>query len=562
MTIHTQLSAFFVPKMNEAINFIAYLCAKFIVKMSKLLEKEINKRKTFGIISHPDAGKTTLTEKLLLFGGAIQEAGAVKSNKIKKSATSDFMEIERQRGISVATSVLAFEYRDKKINILDTPGHKDFAEDTYRTLTAVDSVIVVIDVAKGVEEQTEKLVEVCRMRNIPMLLFINKLDREGKDAFDLLDEVEQKLNLSVTPLSWPIGMGERFQGIYSIYEKNIQLFSAQNKQKVSEAIEFEDINNPELDEIIGEEAAETLREELDLIDGVYPAFDSEAYLKGELQPVFFGSALNNFGVKELLDAFIDIAPNPMPKQSDTRLVEPNEDKFTGFVFKIHANMDPKHRDRLAFVKVVSGKFERNKPYLHVRQDKNLKFSSPNAFFADKKEIIDESFPGDIVGLHDTGNFRIGDTLTEGEKLNFKGIPSFSPEHFRYVNNADPMKAKQFEKGIDQLMDEGVAQLFTLEYNNRKIIGTVGALQFEVIEYRLEHEYNAKVSYENINIHKACWVECEDEKSEEFQDFLRVKQKYLARDKYNQLVFLADSAFTIQMTQQKYPSIQLHMVSEF
>ncbi|MGV4530096.1 peptide chain release factor 3 [Ornithobacterium rhinotracheale] len=530
--------------------------------MSKLLEKEINKRKTFGIISHPDAGKTTLTEKLLLFGGAIQEAGAVKSNKIKKSATSDFMEIERQRGISVATSVLAFEYRDKKINILDTPGHKDFAEDTYRTLTAVDSVIVVIDVAKGVEEQTEKLVEVCRMRNIPMLVFINKLDREGKDAFDLLDEVEQKLNLSVMPLSWPIGMGERFQGIYSIYEKNIQLFSAQNKQKVSEAIEFEDINNPELDEIIGEEAAETLREELDLIDGVYPAFDSEAYLKGELQPVFFGSALNNFGVKELLDAFIDIAPNPMPKQSDTRLVEPNEDKFTGFVFKIHANMDPKHRDRLAFVKVVSGKFERNKPYLHVRQDKNLKFSSPNAFFADKKEIIDESFPGDIVGLHDTGNFRIGDTLTEGEKLNFKGIPSFSPEHFRYVNNADPMKAKQFEKGIDQLMDEGVAQLFTLEYNNRKIIGTVGALQFEVIEYRLEHEYNAKVSYENINIHKACWVECEDEKSEEFQDFLRVKQKYLARDKYNQLVFLADSAFTIQMTQQKYPSIQLHMVSEF
>ncbi|MRJ08529.1 peptide chain release factor 3 [Ornithobacterium rhinotracheale] len=530
--------------------------------MSKLLEKEINKRKTFGIISHPDAGKTTLTEKLLLFGGAIQEAGAVKSNKIKKSATSDFMEIERQRGISVATSVLAFEYRDKKINILDTPGHKDFAEDTYRTLTAVDSVIVVIDVAKGVEEQTEKLVEVCRMRNIPILVFINKLDREGKDAFDLLDEVEQKLNLSVTPLSWPIGMGERFQGIYSIYEKNIQLFSAQNKQKVSEAIEFEDINNPELDEIIGEEAAETLREELDLIDGVYPAFDSEAYLKGELQPVFFGSALNNFGVKELLDAFIDIAPNPMPKQSDTRLVEPNEDKFTGFVFKIHANMDPKHRDRLAFVKVVSGKFERNKPYLHVRQDKNLKFSSPNAFFADKKEIIDESFPGDIVGLHDTGNFRIGDTLTEGEKLNFKGIPSFSPEHFRYVNNADPMKAKQFEKGIDQLMDEGVAQLFTLGYNNRKIIGTVGALQFEVIEYRLEHEYNAKVTYENINIHKACWVECEDEKSEEFQDFLRVKQKYLARDKYNQLVFLADSAFTIQMTQQKYPSIQLHMVSEF
>lgn len=530
--------------------------------MSKLLQKEIQKRKTFGIISHPDAGKTTLTEKLLLFGGAIQEAGAVKSNKIKKSATSDFMEIERQRGISVATSVLAFEYKGKKINILDTPGHKDFAEDTYRTLTAVDSVIVVIDVAKGVEEQTEKLVEVCRMRNIPMLVFINKLDREGKDAFDLLDEVEQKLNLTVTPLSWPIGIGERFKGIYNIWEKNIQLFSSQNKQKISEGIEIDDLTSLELNEILGNEAAETLREEVDLVTGVYPDFNKEEYLKGQLQPVFFGSALNNFGVRELLNAFIEIAPNPLPKESDLRMVQPTEENFTGFVFKIHANMDPKHRDRLAFVKVVSGKFERNTPYLHVRNGKNLKFSSPNAFFADKKEIIDESFPGDIVGLHDTGNFRIGDTLTQGEELQFKGIPSFSPEHFRYVNNADPMKAKQFEKGIDQLMDEGVAQLFTLEYNNRKIIGTVGALQFEVIEYRLEHEYNAKVNYENINIHKACWVEPLDENSEEFKDFLRVKQKYLARDKYHQLVFLADSAFTIQMTEQKYPSIKLHTVSEF
>lgn len=530
--------------------------------MSKEILKEIQKRKTFGIVSHPDAGKTTLTEKLLLFGGAIQEAGAVKSNKIKKGATSDFMEIERQRGISVATSVLAFEYKGKKINILDTPGHKDFAEDTFRTLTAVDSVIVVIDVAKGVEEQTGKLVKVCRMRNIPMLVFINKLDREGKDAFDLLDEVEQKLGLTVTPLSIPIGMGARFQGIYNLFEKNIQLFSPENKQKISEGIQFEDLSHPELDEIIGEDAAETLREEVDLVEGVYPEFNKEDYLEGNLQPVFFGSALNNFGVRELLDAFIEIAPNPLSKESDLRMVSPEEEKFTGFVFKIHANMDPKHRDRLAFVKVVSGKFQRNTPYLHVRQDKKLKFSSPNAFFADKKAVVEESFPGDIVGLHDTGNFRIGDTLTEGEKLSFKGVPSFSPEHFRYVNNADPMKAKQFEKGLDQLMDEGVAQLFVLEYNNRKIIGTVGALQFEVIEYRLEHEYNAKVSYENINIHKACWVEIEDEKSEEFLDFLRVKQKYLAKDKFGQLVFLADSAFTVQMTQQKYPSVKLHFVSEF
>ncbi|MGS2761729.1 peptide chain release factor 3 [Sinomicrobium sp. M5D2P9] len=526
------------------------------------LVKEINKRRTFGIISHPDAGKTTLTEKLLLFGGAIQEAGAVKSNKIKKGATSDFMEIERQRGISVATSVLGFYYKDKKINILDTPGHKDFAEDTFRTLTAVDSVIVVIDVAKGVEEQTEKLVQVCRMRNIPMIVFINKLDREGKDAFDLLDEVEQKLGLQVTPLSFPIGMGYDFKGIYNIWEKNINLFSGDSKKNIEETIAFDNIDDPELDGIIGKDAAETLRENLELVHGVYPEFDRDAYLKGELQPVFFGSALNNFGVRELLDCFVDIAPFPRPKKSEERLVKPDEETFSGFVFKIHANMDPKHRDRLAFIKIVSGTFERNTPYLHVRHNKKMKFSSPNAFFAEKKEIVDISYAGDIVGLHDTGNFKIGDTLTEGEILSFKGIPNFSPEHFRYINNADPMKAKQLMKGIDQLMDEGVAQLFTLELNGRKVIGTVGALQYEVIQYRLEHEYGAKCTYENFPIHKACWVEPEDPKSEEFTEFKRVKQKFLATDKQGQLVFLADSSFSIQMTQQKYPSVKLHFSSEY
>ena len=525
------------------------------------LLQEISKRKTFGIISHPDAGKTTLTEKLLLFGGAIQEAGAVKSNKIKKGATSDFMEIERQRGISVATSVLAFEYKGKKINILDTPGHKDFAEDTYRTLTAVDSVIVVIDVAKGVEEQTEKLVEVCRMRKIPMLVFINKLDREGKDAFDLLDEVEQKLGLKVVPLSLPIGMGSDFQGIYNIWEKNIQLFLEEKKQKVGETIVINDINDSSVDEIIGEKAAATLRDELELIESVYPEFDREQYLTGEQQPVFFGSALNNFGVRELLDAFVEIAPMPQPKESDLRLVKPEEKNFTGFVFKIHANMDPKHRDRLAFVKIVSGTFKRNENYLLVREGKKMKFSSPNAFFADKKEVVDESFPGDIVGLHDTGSFRIGDTLTAGEELQFKGIPSFSPEHFRYINNDDPLKAKQLAKGIDQLMDEGVAQLFTLEMNGRKIIGTVGALQYEVIQYRLEHEYGAKCTYEPIGIHKACWIEA-DEKSDEFKEFARLKQRFMARDNHGQLVFLADSAFTIHMTQEKFPNVKLHFISEW
>ncbi|MEE2772175.1 MAG: peptide chain release factor 3 [Bacteroidota bacterium] len=525
-------------------------------------QKEINKRRTFGIVSHPDAGKTTLTEKLLLFGGAIQEAGAVKSNKIKKGATSDFMEIERQRGISVATSVLAFEYEGIKINILDTPGHKDFAEDTFRTLTAVDSVIVVVDVAKGVEEQTEKLVEVCRMRNIPMIVFINKLDREGKDAFELLDEIEQKLNLTVTPLSFPIGMGYDFKGIYNIWEKNVNLFTGDPRKDIEETIEIDDLSSSELDDLIGEKSAGTLRDELELAQGVYPEFDRQAYLEGRLQPVFFGSALNNFGVRELLDCFISIAPPPRPKESDTRLVKPDEKDFTGFVFKIHANMDPKHRDRLAFVKIVSGKFERNKNYLHVRNGKNMKFSSPNAFFAEKKEVVDVSWPGDIVGLHDTGNFKIGDTLTEGEQLMYKGIPSFSPEHFRYINNADPMKSKQLEKGIDQLMDEGVAQLFVLELNGRKIIGTVGALQFEVIQYRLEHEYGAKCTYENLNVHKATWVEPADPKNEEFQDFKRVKSKFLAKDKSGQLVFLADSPFSLQMTQQKYPSIKFHFTSEF
>ncbi len=547
--------------LNSGLLGISSIFANYLVKIMSFL-KEIQRRRTFGIISHPDAGKTTLTEKLLLFGGAIQEAGAVKNNKIKKGATSDFMEIERQRGISVSTSVLAFNYRDKKINILDTPGHKDFAEDTFRTLTAVDSVIVVIDVAKGVEEQTEKLVAVCRMRHIPIIVFINKLDREGKDAFDLMDEVEQKLGLSVTPLSFPIGMGYDFQGIYNIWGKNINLFSGDSRKNIEDTIAFSDIESPELEKIIGEKPAIKLRDELELISEVYPQFDREQYLAGNLQPVFFGSALNNFGVRELLDCFIEIAPSPKPKESETRLVKPEEEKMAGFVFKIHANMDPKHRDRLAFVKIVSGTFERNKPYMHVRLNKNLKFSSPNAFFAEKKEIVDISYPGDIVGLHDTGNFKIGDTLTEGEIMSFKGIPSFSPEHFRYINNADPLKAKQLDKGVDQLMDEGVAQLFTLEMNNRKVIGTVGALQYEVIQYRLEHEYGAKCSYEMFPVHKACWVKPNDAKSEEFKEFKRIKQKFLAHDKYGQLVFLADSEFTIQMTQSKFPNVKLFFTSEF
>lgn len=522
--------------------------------------EELNKRKTFGIISHPDAGKTTLTEKLLLFGGAIQVAGAVKSNKIKRGATSDFMEIERQRGISVATSVMAFDYRDAKINILDTPGHQDFAEDTYRTLTAVDSVIVVIDVAKGVETQTEKLVEVCRMRKTPMIVFINKLDREGKDAFDLLDELETKLGITVTPQSWPIGMGQRFQGVYNIYEQKLVLFHAHGKQSEEEIIEFDDINDPELETHIGKEAAAELREEMQIVTEVYPKLDNETYLNGDLCPVFFGSAINNFGVKELLDCFVEIAPGPLQRVTEERPIAPDEKDFAGFVFKIHANMDPKHRDRIAFLRVCAGTFERNTNYLHVRKNKKIKFSNPTSFMAEKKTVVDEAYPGDVIGLYDSGNFKIGDTLTAGEVLHFKGIPSFSPEQFRYVNNADPMKSKQLAKGLDQLMDEGVAQLFTRESNGRKIIGTVGALQFEVIEYRLKNEYGASVRYEPVNLAKACWVNSDN--PEAMKEFLARRKRDIAKDTQGQYVFLAESNWTLQTVKDNHPEIQFHNTSEF
>lgn len=523
-------------------------------------EDEINRRRTFAIISHPDAGKTTLTEKLLLYGGAINIAGAVKSNKIKKTATSDFMEIERQRGISVATSVMGFEYLGKKINILDTPGHQDFAEDTFRTLTAADSVIVVLDVAKGVEPQTEKLVKVCRMRKTPIIIFINKLDRIGKDAFDLLDEIESKLLIKVRPLTWPIGMGPDLKGVYNLYENNLVLYSPNSSERVSETVSISDINTEELDKQIGHNDASILREEVELVESVYPEFDNEVYLNGNISPVFFGSAINTFGVQELLHCFLDIAPSPLPKESEERLVDPYEENFTGFIFKIHANMDPKHRDRLAFVKIVSGMFRRNTNYKHIRLGRNIKFSSPTAFMAEKKSIIDEAYPGDIVGLHDTGNFKIGDTLTEGEQIKYKGIPSFSPEMFRFVNNADPMKSKQLAKGLDQLMDEGVAQLFIMKTNGRKLIGTVGALQFEVIQYRLKHEYGASCTYENHNIHKACWLSCNNK--EQFEKFKKVKYRSMAIDKFGRDVFMADSAFTIQMTQQKFPDVKFHFTSEF
>lgn len=526
---------------------------------------EIQRRRTFAIISHPDAGKTTLTEKFLLFGGQIQVAGAVKNNKIRKTATSDWMDIEKQRGISVSTSVMEFDYlpEDKtgepyKINILDTPGHQDFAEDTYRTLTAVDSAIIVVDSAKGVEAQTRKLMEVCRMRNTPVIIFVNKMDREGRDPFDLLDELEQELQIHVRPLSWPIGQGVKFKGVYNIYEHKLNLFTP-NKQRVTEKVEV-DIQSPELAQHVGEDEAERLREELELVDGVYPDFDVEDYRAAKTAPVFFGSALNNFGVQELLDCFVEIAPSPKPTKAEEREVLPTEPKFTGFIFKITANIDPNHRSCIAFCKICSGKFVRNTPYYHVRLGKTLRFSSPTQFMAQRKSTVDEAYPGDIVGLPDNETFKIGDTLTEGEELHFRGLPSFSPELFKYIENDDPMKSKQFYKGLEQLMNEGVAQLFVNQFNNRRIVGTVGQLQFEVIQYRLEHEYNAKCRWEPVHLYKACWIESDDQ--EELDNFKRRKYQYMAKDREGRDVFLADSGYVLLMAQQDFEHIKFHFTSEF
>jgi len=524
------------------------------------IQDEIKRRRTFAIISHPDAGKTTLTEKFLLYGGAIQTAGAVKSNKIRKSATSDFMEIERQRGISVATSVMTFEYNHLLVNLLDTPGHKDFAEDTYRTLTAVDSAIIVIDCVKGVEERTEKLMEVCRMRNTPVMIFVNKLDRVGKDPFDLLDELEEKLQISVRPLSWPINMGTDFKGVYNIYDKTLDLFRAGSQKVETDVISINDLKDETLDRQVGTDDANKLREDIHLIEGVYDQFDVEEYLKAGLAPVFFGSAINNFGVRELLDTFVNIAPPPRPREATERVVYPDEEKFCGFIFKIHANIDPRHRDRIAFLRVCSGKFERNKFFHHVRLQKEFRFSSPASFLAQEKSIVEEAFPGDVIGLYDTGNFKIGDTLSEGETLHFKGIPSFSPEIFKEVINTDPMKSKQLDKGIHQLTEEGVAQLFIREHGNKQVIGTVGELQFDVIQYRLLHEYKASCTFKPINLFKACWITSDDEAR--LKEFCRLKADFIYKDKDDHFVFMAESSWMLKIMMEDWREIKFHFNSEF
>ena len=522
------------------------------------LQQETSRRRTFGIISHPDAGKTTLTEKFLLFGGAIQVAGAIKAKKASRHATSDFMEIEKQRGISVATSVMGFEYNNKKVNILDTPGHKDFCEDTYRTLTAVDSVIMVIDSTKGVETQTFKLMEVCRMRDTPIITFINKLDREGMSPIELLDNIEESLKIKVCPLSWPIGSGKEFKGVYNIYSQELVLFKAHNKQDVHDAVKITSLDDPKLPELIGEEATNQLIEDMELVQ-VYPEFNVDDYLSGEITPVFFGSALNNFGVKELLDCFIDIAPTPKDRETSGGIVTPNSNKFSGFIFKIHANIDPKHRDRIAFLRICSGRFERQKKYFHVRSQKQFRSVNPTAFMAQAKTVIDEAFPGDIIGLHDTGNLKIGDTLTEGDSFQFLGIPSFSPEIFKVVKNLDPMKSKQLKKGLEQLSEEGVAQLFYRELDGQAMIGTVGVLQFDVIQYRLEHEYQAKCRFEPLNYTKACWIECDN--SNELADFVRRRKSQIAKDKDRKLVFLTETRWSLEREIKEQENITFKFTSE-
>lgn len=523
------------------------------------LKDEILRRRTFGIISHPDAGKTTLTEKLLLFGGAIQVAGAIKAKKAGRHAASDFMEIEKQRGISVATSVMGFDYKGIKINLLDTPGHADFCEDTYRTLTAVDSAVMVIDSTKGVEAQTYKLLEVCRMRQTPIITFMNKLDRDGFDAIELLDNVEDKLKIQVCPLSWPIGMGKRFKGVYNLFQQELVLYKAHGKQEESETVRISDLSDTRLDELIGSDDAAVLREEIDLVTGVYPAFSVDDYLAGKVTPVFFGSAVNNFGVKELLDAFIALSPPPKARKSNLGLVAPDAPDFSGFIFKIHANIDPKHRDRIAFLRVCSGTFERNQKYTHVQTGKVYRSSNPTAFFAQSKDVIDEAYPGDIIGFHDTGTLKIGDSLSGGKAMTFLGIPSFSPEIFRYVVNEDPMKTKQLEKGLKQLCEEGVAQLFLRKYDGRKIVGVVGQLQFEVIQHRLSAEYGAKCRFEPLNFVKACWLE-------EIEDgalsaFGAARGSQIATDKDGRVCYLAETQWSLDREIKETPGLRFLMSSE-
>ena len=523
------------------------------------LEKEIKRRRTFAIISHPDAGKTTITEKLLLYGGAIQMAGSVKAKRGKKFATSDWMEIEKQRGISVTSSVMKFPYNDYEINLIDTPGHQDFSEDTYRTLTAVDSALMLIDAANGVESQTKKLFEVCSLRKTPVIAFINKMDREGRDPFDLLDEIEKVLGIKTYPVTWPISMGDRFRGVFDRSTNQLQIFEKGAERSRPVALKEVGLYSPEVDEELGKEMADSLRTEIEMLEGAGEGFDKEAYLAGDLAPVFFGSALNNFGVQTLLDALVEFAPQPQPRAAVQREVDPMEKKFTAFIFKIQANMDPNHRDRVAFMRICSGRFERGMKAFHVRLAREMRLGRPTQFMAHDRSLVDEAYAGDIVGVHDPGVFKIGDSLSEGETVTYTGIPIFSPEHFVRVQLKDPLKSKQLNKGLDQLSEEGAVQVLRPINNNDQYLGVVGALQFDVVKYRIENEYGVKVLFHGLNYSAARWVHCEDKAALEI--FKQEQGHNLCMDQHGQLVILIDQMWRMKLLNERHPKVKYSTTSE-
>ena len=525
--------------------------------MSEFLQ-EVERRRAFAIISHPDAGKTTLTEKLLLFGRAIQLAGTVKGRKAARHATSDWMALEQQRGISITTSIMQFPYRESIINLLDTPGHEDFSEDTYRTLTAADSALMVIDCAKGVEQRTVKLMEVCRLRDTPIISFINKLDREGRDPLELLDEVEDVLKIQCAPMTWPIGMGKRFKGVYDLYSDKVHLFSATHGGKIQEGEVIDGLGNPRLDELFGA-LVEEFREEVELVRGASHEFDLDAFLAGKLTPVYFGSAINNFGVRELLDALVDFAPPPPVRMTQTREVKPTEEKFSGFVFKIQANMDPKHRDRIAFLRICSGKYSKGMKVRHVRINRDVKIPTAITFMAADRAHVEDAYPGDIIGLHNHGTIQIGDTFTEGEELKFTGIPHFAPELFRRARLKDPLRMKALQKGLQELCEEGASQLFRPMNNNDLIVGAVGVLQFDVVVHRLKNEYNVECLFENVNVATARWVECDDEKM--LADFKRKAADNLALDGDKNLTYIAPTRINLELIKERWPDIEFHSTRE-
>jgi len=516
-------------------------------------------RRTFAIISHPDAGKTTLTEKLLLFSGAIQLAGTVKGRKASRHATSDWMAMEQERGISVTTSVMQFIHNDAVVNLLDTPGHEDFSEDTYRTLTAVDSALMVIDVAKGVEDRTVKLMEVCRLRDTPIMTFINKLDREGREPIDLLDEVETVLNIACAPVTWPVGMGKAFKGIYHLYQDKVYLFEPGKNAEKQEATVIDGLHSEALESLLGKQGAEDLRDEIELVKGASHPFDVDLYLKGELTPVYFGSAINNFGIKSLLDDFVKVAPPPQGRTTLSREVKPEEKPLTGFVFKIQANMDPKHRDRIAFMRICSGSFKKGMKVKHLRIGKDLTLNKALTFMASSRGQASEAVAGDIIGLHNHGTIRIGDTFTEGENLKFTGIPNFAPELFRLVRLKDPLKSKALLKGLIELSEEGATQVFKPLINNQLILGAVGVLQFDVVMHRLKHEYNVQCIYESTNVTCARWVYSDDEKA--MVKFKAKAEEYLALDGSDTLMYLAPTRVNLSLAEERYPDIRFEATRE-